>query len=106
MNRPATGVTTRRPEEPYVNSTSTVLWEVPGATRAPTRCGGRREARPSAQDPPAAAKRGAPRRSEARRPPPVDQLCRLLGEAVDLVELNRAPASLREHIEAEGEDVH
>ncbi|MCA9517969.1 MAG: nucleotidyltransferase domain-containing protein [Myxococcales bacterium] len=36
----------------------------------------------------------------------VDQLCRLLGEAVDLVELTRAPASLREHIEAEGEDVH
>jgi hypothetical protein len=31
------GVTTRRSEEPYVNSTSTVLWEVPGVTRALTR---------------------------------------------------------------------
>jgi hypothetical protein len=28
------GVTTDSSEEPYVNSTSTVLWEVPGATRA------------------------------------------------------------------------
>jgi len=37
VNRPAAGVTTRRPEEPYVNSTRTVPWEAPGATRAPTR---------------------------------------------------------------------
>ena len=29
MNRPAGGVTTRGPEEPYVNSTSTVPWEGP-----------------------------------------------------------------------------
>jgi len=33
VNRPATGVITRCSEWPYVNSTSTVLWEVPGATR-------------------------------------------------------------------------
>ena len=30
MTRPAAGVITRRPEEPYVNSTSTVLWELGG----------------------------------------------------------------------------
>ena len=34
VNRPVAGVITRHSEEPYVNSTSTVLWEVPGATRA------------------------------------------------------------------------
>ena len=37
MNRPATGFATRRPEEPYVTSTSTVLWEALRATGAPTR---------------------------------------------------------------------
>jgi hypothetical protein len=34
-----TGVTTRHPEEPYANSARTVLWEVLGASRAPTRLG-------------------------------------------------------------------
>ncbi len=34
MNRPAAGFATRRPEEPCVNSTSTVLWE-PGRATAP-----------------------------------------------------------------------
>jgi len=32
-----TGVTTCHPEEPYANSARTVLWEVRGASRAPTR---------------------------------------------------------------------
>jgi hypothetical protein len=32
-----TGVITRRSEEPYANSARTVLWEVRGASRAPTR---------------------------------------------------------------------
>ena len=35
MTRPTVGLTTRRPEEPYVNSTSTVLWEALGETRRP-----------------------------------------------------------------------
>lgn len=34
VTRPVMGVITRHSEEPYVNSTSTVLWEVPGVTRA------------------------------------------------------------------------
>ena len=34
QNRPATGVITRRPEEPYTNSVRTVLWE-PGAGNCP-----------------------------------------------------------------------
>jgi hypothetical protein len=34
-----TGVTTRHPEEPYANSARTVLWEVLGASRAPTLSG-------------------------------------------------------------------
>ena len=33
-NRPAAGVITRRPEEPYTNSVRTVLWE-PGRVTAP-----------------------------------------------------------------------
>ena len=32
-----TGVTTRHSEEPYAKSARTVLWEVLGVTRAPTR---------------------------------------------------------------------
>jgi hypothetical protein len=36
-NRPPGGVITVGPDEPYVNSTSTVLWEAPSATGAPTR---------------------------------------------------------------------
>ena len=36
-DRPVGGVTTADPEEPYVNSTSTVPWEVPSVTGAPTR---------------------------------------------------------------------
>lgn len=33
------GLTTVSSEEPYVNSTSTVLWEVPGGNPGlPTRC--------------------------------------------------------------------
>jgi len=32
-----TGVITRRSDEPYANSARTVLWEVRGASRAPTR---------------------------------------------------------------------
>ena len=36
------GVTTRHPEEPYATNARTVLWEVLGATRAPTRLGGSR----------------------------------------------------------------
>ncbi len=35
--RPTSGVITAGPEEPYVNGTSTVPWEAPGAIRAPTR---------------------------------------------------------------------
>jgi hypothetical protein len=38
VNRPATGVTTRGPEEPCVNSTSTVLREGPSAMGVPTQC--------------------------------------------------------------------
>jgi len=34
-----TGVTTRHSEEPYAKSARTVLWEVLGVTRAPTRLG-------------------------------------------------------------------
>ena len=34
LNRPAAGVTTRRPEEPYTTSVRTVLWE-PGRATAP-----------------------------------------------------------------------
>ena len=33
MIRPALGVITQRPEEPYVNSTSTVLWELGAGNR-------------------------------------------------------------------------
>src|SRR5450631_1377396 len=36
-NRPATGVITRRPEEPYTNSVRTVLWEPGRATVRATR---------------------------------------------------------------------
>jgi hypothetical protein len=32
------GVTTRHSDEPYANSARTVLWEVLGVSRAPTRC--------------------------------------------------------------------
>ena len=46
MNRPAAGFATRRPEEPCVNSTSTVLWEPGRATAPATR---RREVRWSAR---------------------------------------------------------
>ena len=37
VTRPAAGVITRRPEEPYVKSTSTVLWELGRATAPATR---------------------------------------------------------------------
>ena len=43
VNRPAAGVTTRRPEEPYVNSTSTVLWELGRVTAPATRLRDRRQ---------------------------------------------------------------
>ena len=49
--RPAAGFTTRRPEEPCVNSTSTVLWE-PGRATAPAT-------RPT-EGPPGAPRRGGP----------------------------------------------
>jgi len=39
-----TGVTTRHSEEPYAKSARTVLWEVRGASRAPTRSGNAEQA--------------------------------------------------------------
>jgi hypothetical protein len=42
INRPAAGVITRRPEEPYTTSVRTVLWEPGRATAPATRAIGAR----------------------------------------------------------------
>ena len=50
-NRPAAGVITRRPEEPYTNSVRTVLWEPGRATAPATRGAGGRAAPEGVPDP-------------------------------------------------------
>ena len=73
MNRPAAGFATRRPEEPCVNSTSTVLWEPGRATAPATRQ--------------ALAERCAPRRRGGRRAGLAPEL---VDEAVDRARLRAA----------------